>query len=159
MGKGAFSLIGVLGAAIIVTCCDDAMSPRPWSSFAGKELHVRWGGTWALDTGLAIYQDGTAHAFVFGGTYPPDTLSHVSRTLNARERTTITGLIKPFPTFKSYYPGECWPDAGGTTLTLISDGTRWRVFVCVGSEGVPVELDDLGAELARIRRSLLDEEG
>jgi hypothetical protein len=159
MRRNLVCLVAVAVLALLVTSCDDAMSPRPWSGFAGKELHVRWCCTLSSppDPGLAIYQDGTAHAFVIGSGSPPDTLRHVSRVLDGRERATITRLIRPFPTFKSYYPGGCWPDAGGATFTLVCDGVGQSVFICAGSEGVPVELYELGAELNRIRGTLLGE--
>jgi hypothetical protein len=154
MRRIVFSLVTVAIVILLVSSCDDAMRPRPWSGFAGKELHVRWCCTLSGEnTGLAIYQDGTVHAFVFG--LPPDTLSHVSRGLNVRERATIIRLIGPFATFKSYYPGECWPDGGAATFTLVSDGIPWRVSICAGSEGVPAQLYELGAELNRIYGTLL----
>ena len=156
MRLGALLIIASMSVLSAVLGCEDAVSPRPWSSFTGKELSLSTSpGCFSAAHGVIIFDDGTAHAMIPCG-FDPDSLLPISRRLTTRERATITDLIKPFPTFKSYYPGEC-----GTiptqTVKLVSDGSRRDVTICAGSEGVPPDLYSLVSELSRIERSLTDQ--
>jgi hypothetical protein len=157
MRLGALSIIASAAIISAIVGCDDAMSPQPWSSFAGKELSLRTGpGCFSAAHGVVIFDDGTAHAMLPRG-YDPDSLLPISRRLTTRERARITEIIKPFPTFKSYYPGECGT-IPSLTVRLISDGSRRDVTLCAYSEGVPAELYSLVSELSRIEGSLMDQE-
>lgn len=157
MRLSALFIIASTILLLIVLGCDDATSPRPWSSFAGKELSLSTSpGCFSSAHGVIIFDDGTAHAMIPRG-FDPDSLLPISRRLTGGERATITELIKPFSTFESYYLGD-----SGTiptvTVRLASDGSRRDVTICAGAEGVPPELYRLVAELSGIERSLTDQE-
>lgn len=152
-------IVTAFGLTLGIASCDDSMGPHPWSAFAGKELYASWsGGCYGSPHGVVIYDDGTAHAFIPGVRFTPETLLPVSRVLNVRERAAIVDLIKPFSTFKSRYLDKCSAVAILTAVGLVSEEYYPQVMLCREAEGVPPELYALLNELTAIEVSLHKEE-
>jgi len=102
----------ILATLVAVLCgagCDDSTGPRPESALPDKELHYTRTGTWSNYIGVAVLDDGTVLALIFGRSRQ-DTVEAKSRFLTPLERARIADLLESTESWEMTYPSDVLDD-------------------------------------------------
>jgi hypothetical protein len=138
--------------------CGESKLPRSQLDFSKMEIHHIKALPRGQTIGVAVYPDGSAHAFVFAGVALRDTLSQSSRVLSLQERASLSKLFEPFPFFEAEYNDTTISDGGYWITRLTYKGSTREVTVLDKAKHVPAEVREMLNGMDALWQSIMGDE-